>query len=205
MKPKAQVHLTMDLATVLGFADNPADLTGYGPIDAATARALAADGCWRRLVFEPLTGALLDLGHTVYQPNPALTRYIQARDMRCQFPHCNQPARRSHLDHTRKYDPDHPDGGRTDRNNLGALCEHHHLLKHRTGWTLRRDPDTEEATWTSPRGHIYRVEHEDYRSYDDYCDHLANSGEPDLNDVTQDVMDAEAHVRSEAPQPARAA
>ena len=141
----------MDLATVLGFADNPADLAGYGPIDAATARALAADGKWRRLVFEPLTGALLDLGHTVYQPNAALTRYIQTRDVRCQFPHCNQPARRSHLDHTRKYDPDDPAGGRTDRNNLGALCEHHHLLKHRTGWTLRRDPDTEEATWTQPQ------------------------------------------------------
>ncbi len=189
MKPKAQVHLTMDLATVLGFADNPADLAGYGPIDAATARALAADGCWRRLVFEPLTGALLDLGHTVYQPNPALTRYIQARDMRCQFPHCNQPARRSHLDHTRKYDPDHPDGGRTDRNNLGALCEHHHRSNTGRGWTLRRDPDTEEATWTSPRGRIYRVEHEDYRSYDDYSDHLADAGGPDLNEV----MDAEAN------------
>jgi Domain of unknown function (DUF222) len=68
VRPKAMVQLTMDLATVLGFADNPADLAGYGPIDAATARALAADGKWRRLVFEPLTGALLDLGHTVYEP-----------------------------------------------------------------------------------------------------------------------------------------
>jgi hypothetical protein len=180
VKPKVTVHLTMDLATVLGFADNPADLAGYGPIDPATARALVADGHWRRLVFEPLTGALLDLGHSVYKPNAALTRYIEARDVRCQFPHCNQPAHRSHLDHTRKYNPDDPAGGRTDRNNLGALCEHHHLLKHRSGWTLRRDPDTEEATWRSPSGHIYRVEHEDYRIFDDYSADLADSDQPDL-------------------------
>ncbi len=200
-KPKAQVHLTMDLATVMGFADNPADLAGYGPIDPATARALAADGIWRRLVFEPLTGALLDLGHTVYKPNAALTRYIQTRDVRCQFPHCNQPAHRSHLDHTRKYNPADPSGGRTDRNNLGALCEHHHQLKHRSGWTLRRDPDTEEATWTSPSGHIYRVEHEDYRSFDDYSDNLADTRRPDLDETT----DAPFDVQTAALLPAHAA
>jgi hypothetical protein len=204
-KPKTMVHLTMDLATVLGFADNPADLAGYGPIDAATARALAADASWRRLVFEPLTGALLDLGHTVYQPNAALTRYIQARDVRCQFPHCNQPAHRSHLDHTRKYDPDDPAGGRTDRNNLGALCEHHHLLKHRRGWTLRRDPDTEEATWTSPSGHIYRVEHEDYRSFYDYCDDLAYTDQPDPNDETRAETADQPDLQPAARPPAHAA
>ena len=165
----------MDLATVLGFADDPATLAGYGPIDPDTARTLAADAAWRRLVYEPLTGALLDLGHTVYQPNAALTRFIQARNARCQFPHCQQPANRSHLDHTRKYHPDHPEGGRTDRNNLGPLCEHHHQLKHRTGWTLRRDPDTSEATWKSPAGHIYRVEHEDHRDYHDTSNDLADS------------------------------
>ena len=175
VRPKATVHLTMDLPTVLGFADNPATLAGYGPIDPDTARALAADGAWRRLIVEPITGALLDLGHTVYTPNAALTRFIHTRNARCQFPHCNQPAHRSHLDHTRRYNPDDPAGGRTDRNNLGPLCEHHHQLKHRTGWTLRRDPDTAEATWKSPTGHIYRIEHEDHRDYHDTSNDLADS------------------------------
>lgn len=165
-RPQANVHLTMDLPTALGLADHPSELAGYGPIDAATARALAADGKWRRLICEPLTGALLDLGHTTYQPSAALARYIQLRDVRCQFPSCNQPARRCHLDHTRRYEPDDPAGGKTDRNNLGALCEHHHRLKHRVGWTLSRNPDTEEATWTSPTGHRYPIDHEDHRTWD---------------------------------------
>jgi hypothetical protein len=109
-----------------------------------------------------------------------LTRYIQLRDVRCQFPFCNQPARRCHIDHTRRYDPDDPAGGRTDRNNLGVLCEHHHQLKHRLGWTLRRDPDTAEATWTSPTGHRYPVDHEDHRSWD----HQLHSYP---NDITGDL------------------
>src|SRR5699024_10256826 len=47
-------------------------LTGYGPITPTTARALAAGGTWRRLVTDPLSGQLLDLGHTRYRPSTAL-------------------------------------------------------------------------------------------------------------------------------------
>jgi hypothetical protein len=157
------IQLTMDLATLLGLQDNPAELAGYGPLPAPLARALAADGKWRRLIHEPLAGALLDLGHSSYTPNADLVRYIRARDARCQFPGCSRPAHRCDLDHTRPYKPDDPEGGRTDRGNLGPLCAQHHRLKHRFGWTLCRDPETELATWTSPTGHSYRVDHHDHR------------------------------------------
>jgi hypothetical protein len=186
-RPAATVAVTMDLPTALALADHPAELAGYGPIDAATARTLAADGCWRRMICEPLTGALLDLGHTSYQPSAALARYLKLRDVRCEFPGCGQPASRSHLDHTRPYRPNHPDGGGTDRNNMGALCDHHHQLKHRTGWRLRRDPDTEEATWTSPTGHTYRVQHHDHRSWEDELYSYPTS------DDTGDIDDTEPH------------
>ena len=49
--------------------------------------------------------------------------------------------------------------------NLGPLCDHHHQLKHRRGWTLQRDPNTAEATWTSPTRHVHRVQHDDHRSW----------------------------------------
>ena len=160
-----QVNVTIDLPTLLGLRDRPGELTGYGPLPAPLARALAADGKWRRLIHHPLTGHLLDLGHTTYQPSAALTRYIHARDQTCAFPTCNRPAINTDLDHTKPYQPNHPDGGRTDRNNLGPLCQSHHRLKHETNWTLRRDPHTSQATWTSTTGHEYPIAFADYNSH----------------------------------------
>ncbi len=160
-----QVNLTIDLPTLLGLRDQPAELTGYGPLPAPLARTLAADGKWRRLIHDPFTGHLLDLGHTTYQPSPALARYIHARDQTCAFPTCNRPAVNTDLDHTRRYNPHHPTGGKTDRNNLGPCCESHHRLKHETNWTLRRDPNTSQATWTSPAGHEYPLAFADYTGY----------------------------------------
>ena len=161
--PRTAVHITMDLPTALGLRDTPAHLAGYGPLPAELARALAADGSWRRLIHEPLTGALLDQGHASYLPSAALTRFIQNRDHTCRFPGCHRPATRCDLDHTIRYNASSPDGGRTDRHNLGALCRHHHRLKHRGGWKLQRDPASAAATWTSPTGHHYTVAAHDHR------------------------------------------
>ncbi|WP_187368448.1 DUF222 domain-containing protein [Ruania zhangjianzhongii] len=46
-------------------------LEGYGPISPLAARALAAGGDWIRIVTDPLTGAVLDVGHTRYRPDPS--------------------------------------------------------------------------------------------------------------------------------------
>jgi Domain of unknown function (DUF222) len=162
-RPAADIQVTMDLATVLGLADNPAELAGYGPIPASAARALAADGKWRRLICDPLTGGLIDLGTTVYRPNAELDRFIRSRDTRCIFSNCNQPAHRCEIDHTTPYRPGDPATG-TDRCNLGCLCEYHHDLKHDAGWQLHRHPDDHTVTWTSTTGHHYPTEHHDYRS-----------------------------------------
>jgi hypothetical protein len=98
------------------------------------------------------------------------TRAPFARDGVCAFPTCNRSAQLCELDHTQPYRPGlgagRGGGGGTDRNNLGALCDRHHRLKHEAGWTLRRDPGTEVATWTSPAGRRHLVDHHDYRSLD---------------------------------------
>ncbi len=93
----AAVHVTIDLPTLLGLQDNPAHLAGYGPMPADLARALAADGRWRRMILDPQTGELLDLGHTSYQPSAELARFVKARDSSCYFPTCSRPSRRHRL------------------------------------------------------------------------------------------------------------
>lgn len=153
------VNLTIDVATLLGLADHPGELALYGPIPAGLARRLAERGQWRRLVTDPLTGALLDRAPRTYQPGRALADYVRARDQVCCFPGCRQPARRADLDHAVAFD----DGGDTTRTNLGALCRRHHRLKHETGWQLERHPD-ESATWTSPAGQRYHVRPPSYHA-----------------------------------------
>lgn len=134
------------------------ELAGYGPISPAVARALAAGGDWRRIVTDPLTGAVLDVGHTRYRPTQAMTDHVQARDRLCVRPGCGHRAHDCQLDHTEPYDLDRPDhGGRTAVTNLGPLCPWDHQLKTHGDFTLRQtSPGVFE--WATPTGHRYRRE-----------------------------------------------
>lgn len=143
----ARIEVTVDLATLTGLADNSAELTGYGPIPAGLARALAVDGEWHRLVTDPLSGALLDYARTTYSPPAALVDFVLTRDRSCRFPGCPQPAVRCDIDHGQAYD----EGGATSAANCGLLCRRHHRLKTHAGWSLERHPDA-SVTWTSPAG-----------------------------------------------------
>ena len=66
---------------------------------------------------------------------------------------------RADLDHTL----DWLLGGLTEADNLGALCEPHHLLKHDpdSGWSVVQ-PSAGHFMWTSPTGTRHRVEPERY-------------------------------------------
>ena len=121
------------------------------PVPDAVARALAAGGTWRRLVTDPLSGAVIDVGRTRYRPPAALADLVRARDAACTHPGCAVPARRCDLDHITPWS----EGGTTGLNNLTALCRTHHRLKHAPGWTLTRTPDG-DLTWTTPTGARYR-------------------------------------------------
>ena len=121
------------------------------PVPDAVARALAAGGTWRRLVTDPLSGAVIDVGRTRYRPPAALADLVRARDGACTHPGCAVPARRCDLDHITPWSG----GGTTGLDNLTALCRTHHRLKHAPGWTLTRTPDG-DLTWTPPTGARYR-------------------------------------------------
>ncbi|CAB4334904.1 unannotated protein [freshwater metagenome] len=146
------VNLTIDLPTLLGLAENPGQISGYGAIPASVARELAADANWRRFITDPITGNLIDYGRQSYEPPQDLKDFLIARDQTCRFPGCRQSARRSDIDHVQAWD----DGGKTSANNLGVLCRRHHQMKTHGGWKLTSNSDG-SCEWISPLGKKYFV------------------------------------------------
>ena len=143
---RQQVQFVTDLPSLLGLADNPAELLGYGPIPSALVRDRAATADWLRLVVDPLTGYPLDYGTVVYRPPAELADYLLARDRRCRFPGCNTS--RDPLRHR----PQHPrPRGDTSARNCCCLCRRHHRLKTFGGWTVILKPDG-SCLWTAPCG-----------------------------------------------------
>ncbi|GAA1205639.1 HNH endonuclease signature motif containing protein [Pseudonocardia alaniniphila] len=157
-KVSVQIRVTVPLDTLRGTSDEPGELAGYGPIPAEQARELAADpeSVWRRLVTDPLSGALLDYGTTRYRPPPHLTEHLIARHQHCQHPGCRVPAHLCDLDHNQPYNPTN-DQGPTSAANLGPKCRPHHRLKGYPGWSVNQHVDG-SIIWTTPSGHTYRVD-----------------------------------------------
>jgi hypothetical protein len=145
---EVQVHVTVPASTLMGLDDQPGELAGHGPIPADLARELAAEGTWRRLVTDPLSGTLLDFGRTTYRPPAGLADFVRARDRRCVFPGCSRAAKYCDLDHNKCY----PEGT-TSACNMACLCRRHHRLKHETEWELIRDGD--RYIWIAPTGLQY--------------------------------------------------
>ena len=146
---RARIQVTIPLRTLIGAGDQPADLAGYGHLDAATARALAAAAPgWDRLFTHPVTGAVLAVDR--YRPTNEQRRLLRARDEHCRFPGCRQPTSRCDVDHTIAREHDGP----TAVTNLAHLCRRHHTLKHHSAWRVRQRPDG-TLQWTSPAGREY--------------------------------------------------
>jgi len=146
------VNVTIDLPTLLGLAENPGQLSGYGAIPASVARELASDATWKRFVTDPITGNLLDFGREKYEPPQVLVDFLLARDRTCRFPGCRQPASRTDIDHAHSWES----GGETSLENLGLLCRRHHRLKTHGRWSLISNQDG-SCEWTSPVGKKYFV------------------------------------------------
>ena len=73
-----KVVVTVPVLTLLGRTDEPARLEGYGPIDAETARRLAAGATsFHRLLTHPVSGVRLDLDRATYAPPADLRLWVQ--------------------------------------------------------------------------------------------------------------------------------
>lgn len=152
---RPRIHVTVPVLTLLGLDDEPAELDGYGPIDADTAIRLTKHApSMRRILTHPETGARLSYGRTSYRVPADLADHIRNRDGTCRFPGCTTPATDCDLDHIRAWQH----GGTTDADNLISLCRGDHRLKHETRWHVEPVPDpTRPGTlrWTSPAGREY--------------------------------------------------
>jgi len=146
------ISVAIDLPTLLGLAENPGQLAGYGAIPASVARRLAADGNWQRFVSDPTTGNLLDFGREKYTPPQELVDYLLARDRICRFPGCRRAGQSSDIDHAQSWET----GGETNPSNFGLLCRRHHRMKTHGGWSLESNPDG-SCLWKSPVGKQFFV------------------------------------------------
>jgi hypothetical protein len=132
--------------TVLGRSTEPAALSGYGPIDLETAKALAGEAKgWVRILTDPVTGVRLRMDRKVYSPPPDLKRWLQVRDETCRAPGCNRRVGGCDVDHVSGWVED----GRTEDGNLAHLCRHHHRLKGSGYWrtTLQADGRMRWRSW----------------------------------------------------------
>ena len=150
---RGTVDIHVDLTTLVGLAEDPGELAGFGPVIADIARQVAENqpgAEWRWTLTHPESGQVVDNGVTRRRPTTAQRRHVQARNRTCVFPGCRKPAVDCDLDHRRPW----AEGGPTTERNLAPLCRHNHGTKHRCGWTYQRLPNG-DYVWTSRLGHTY--------------------------------------------------
>jgi hypothetical protein len=159
--PPVALGLVMTASSFFGEDDEPADVTGYGPVPAGWARDLVrtaieqvgakAAGWLRRVFADPVTGDLTAMDSRTRDFCEGLQHLIGLRDAgTCRTPWCDAPIR--HHDHVRG----HAEGGRTSHVNGQGLCEACNLAKQAPGWTARPRPGPRHTVDTrTPTGHTY--------------------------------------------------
>jgi len=184
----ARVHVTVDLATLLGLRQEPADLTtaapghrghDLGPVFAQVARTLAAsqDADWQRFLHDD-TGLRHGVSRS-YRVPTVLRRTVLAAYTTCTAPGCTRPAAECDTEHLHPWHPDTTSGsgGHTEFTNLHAADRRHPYshhtasrrvgapdLKTHGGWQCTRADDG-RITWTSPLGQTVTIDPADYRPY----------------------------------------
>ncbi|WP_161498844.1 HNH endonuclease signature motif containing protein [Cryobacterium aureum] len=145
------VNVTVPALTLMGLSEEPGTLDGFGPIDAETARRVAASAkSFTRILIHPETSAVLSVGKTRYKVPADLKKWLEIRDGTCRFPGCTRQARHSEIDHTHDWQYN----GETRWDNLAHLCKRGHRLKTESGWTAEQSPDG-VLHWSSPAGKHY--------------------------------------------------
>ncbi len=127
-RSRRNVDVIVPLTVALGFSDEPAELCGYGSIDAEQARELITDAVLRKVCVDAVTGEVLAVESTTvhprgwvarrqalvemvltpteygddttdaYRPSAQQRRVVERRDRTCTFPSCTAPAHRCDLD-----------------------------------------------------------------------------------------------------------
>ncbi len=152
------IQLIMTDRTLFDGDDEPAIITGYGPIPAPIARDLIRNAnpdtkTWiRRLYTDPDTGHLVNADSRRRTFPHAMRQYLLARDQYCRTPWCDAPIR--HTDHITA----HSRGGTTTITNGQGICENCNYVKESPGWTSTAEPDGYTITINTPTGHTFSSE-----------------------------------------------
>ncbi|WP_299575761.1 HNH endonuclease signature motif containing protein [uncultured Williamsia sp.] len=154
------VDVVVSADVLVGDSSAAAEVPGYGPIPADTARDLIADTLdadalvtLRRLFAAPDSGALVAMESKARIFPSGLRRFITRRDVSCRFPYCDAPI--AEIDHAHP----HHDGGPTDALNALGECRTHNRQKENPGWAVTTaidDDGTHDAFIRTPTGHEHR-------------------------------------------------
>jgi hypothetical protein len=144
------VDIRAPLSTLLGLAEEPGEIPGWGPVIADVTRQIIANSPraeWRFGITH--LDQLIDLVTTKRRPTKAQKDLIQVQDPECVFITCRQDSNHCDIDHTLPWAQQH----HTTVTELDPLCPHHNQVKE-NGWQLTKTrPGI--YIWTSPLGHTY--------------------------------------------------
>ena len=151
---RGAVEIRVDMTTLAGIDDEPAEIPGWGHVVADVARRIvdeASDAEWRIIPVDE-NGQPVGVITTRRRPTTAQKRIVETRNPTCVFPGCRMPATECDLNHEIPWAQAH----RTTIRELGPLCRHNHIDHHRHRWKLKQiRPGVYH--WTSPLGHTYIV------------------------------------------------
>jgi hypothetical protein len=143
---RARLEVSVPVFTLSGADDRGAEIVGRSPIDAETARCLAAGAPgFDRVMIHPISGITMAVDR--YRRSEEMARFLRARDRHCRWPGCRRPLRYCQLDHNHE----RHEGGATEVCNLAYFCTRHHTMKTETPWRVRQLADG-ALEFTSPLG-----------------------------------------------------
>ena len=126
---QAKVAILIPAMTALGRSDAPATLQGYGVIGLRTALRLAGDAkSWVRVLTDPFTGAILNIGRRKYRPTADMRTLLRLLDGGGRGPGCTRVPHDTEVDHNRSFWL-HDEQGDTAIDNLMLLSRFDHGQK----------------------------------------------------------------------------
>jgi hypothetical protein len=151
----AQILVLTRETSLLRLDEESGELIGTGPLPAEVVRHIAEqhpNSTWRRLLTDPKSGAITDLGRTRYRPTAELDEFVRLRAQVCYFPGCRRPATHCDLNHLHPYSQ----GGHTNTTNTGPACRHHHPMTDGPNpkWSVNQ-PTPGHYEITTPTGRKY--------------------------------------------------
>ncbi len=135
-KASVQLILTAPFGTIDGTDPRgQVEMIGVGPVPRSILRTLSPDTALAGMVFDR-SGRPLWLGRNRRLANAAQRLAVAIRDGGCY--ECGAPMHRCDLHHIAEW---HRDGGRTDVDNLVAICRPHHKFLEANNLRIQRTPN----------------------------------------------------------------